>query len=66
MREEGTYERKVDLPHEGSPRRRMLIVGGEAIGGAFARGHCEGEGRQADVLLNDRRLDISGSSANLP
>ncbi len=37
------YERKVDLPQEGSPRRRMRTVGGESIGGSGARGHCESE-----------------------
>lgn len=28
---EGTYERNVDLPHSGSPRRRIVIVGGSSI-----------------------------------
>jgi len=55
MRGEGTYERKVDLPHEGSPRRRMLIEGGEAIGGRFARGHCEGKVQQP-FIYTTRRL----------
>lgn len=27
----GAYERKVDLPQSGSPRRRMVIVGGSSI-----------------------------------
>ncbi len=32
----GFYERKVDLPVEGSPRRRMVTVGGMAMtGGGF-------------------------------
>lgn len=25
------YERKVDFPHDASPRRRMVIVGGSSI-----------------------------------
>lgn len=29
--EGGWYERKVDFPHDGSPRRRMVMVGGSSI-----------------------------------
>ncbi len=37
------YERKVDLPHEGSPRRRMVTVGDLSIGVSWESGHCGSE-----------------------
>lgn len=30
-----TYERKVDLPQSGSPRRRMETVGGSSMNGSL-------------------------------
>lgn len=61
----GRYERKVDLPHEGSPRRRMRTVGGESIGGGFASGHCE-SAETAMGLSSFGDPVFVGGSANLP
>ena len=38
-----TYERKVDLPQLGSPRSRMVTVGGSAIDGEQRMGQGDSD-----------------------
>ena len=61
-RMEGTYERKVDLPHAESPRSRMVTVGGPFIGVDGGCGGRSGKQCSGGRLNPYRSLAVSKQS----